>query len=75
MLVRQYQHLGTYIDARGVTSFNFIERSRLALGVYAPIALKVFGSPHISSLHKRIFLSTLVLSRLPFNAHIELPEA
>ena len=73
-IVRAYKHLGTYIDALGVTHGNVIERSKLALSAYAPIALKVFGSPHIATSYKLCFLHSLVMSRQVFNAHVSLPK-
>ena len=53
-IVRSYKHLGTYIDALGVTHGNVIERSKLSLGAYAPIAMKVLVSTLIGTGHKLI---------------------
>ena len=74
-IVRCYKHLGTYIDALGVTHGNVIERAKLALGAYSPIAMKVFGSPLISTSYKMCFLKTLVMSKQNFNVHLMIPSA
>ena len=74
-IVRSYRHLGTYIDALGVTHGNVIERSKLALGAYAPIAMKVFGSSLIATAFKLCFLRSMVLSKQHFNVQLMIPTA
>eukprot|EP00973_Karenia_brevis_P032839 4533990-Karenia_brevis.AAC.1 len=40
------------------------------MGAYSPLAVKIFGSPHIGHHLKLIFKQALVLSTLIFNAHV-----
>ena len=69
-LVREYRHLGTYVDASGVAPKNSVERAKSARAAYAPISMKVFGSDMIGPQHKWLFMTSLINSRLTFNAHV-----
>ena len=50
-----------------------MSRRRRALAAYAPLAMKVFGSAHISLDLKLWMFQTLVMSRLTFNLHVVVP--
>ena len=64
--VGDYKHLGIIKQANGSDILDASHRCKSALGAYAPLAMKIFGSPHVSDSLKEIFSWSLVLSRLLF---------
>ena len=69
-IVECFKHLGTCVDCLGVSPANTQIRTKPALSAYAPLAFKFFGSALISDALRLNFFSSLVVSRLFFNAHI-----
>ena len=68
--VDEYKHLGSIIDAHGMSFMNVASHVRNAMAAYAPLAYKLFGSRLIQQRYRLLFLRSLVLSRLLHNMHI-----
>ena len=73
-IVAAYKHLVTYITLDGTDIKDARHKACSAMCAYAPLATKIFGSSAIYMNLKLIFLESLVLSRLLFNAHIRVPS-
>ena len=67
-LVTWYRHRGTHFEITGSLMRETIHRSSSALNAYAPLAVRIFGSPVIFVPAKLHLLDSLVMSRLVFNA-------
>ncbi|CAK0897979.1 unnamed protein product [Prorocentrum cordatum] len=68
--VREYKHLGSYIDHEGMAATNISAHARNALAAYAPLACKFFGSSLVDQTYRLLFFRTLVVSRLLHNMSI-----
>ncbi|CAK0907096.1 unnamed protein product [Prorocentrum cordatum] len=68
-IVDACKHLGTFMSAQGMLFRSAVHRASSALGVYSPIAFKVFGSSVIDNKCNFVSMRSLVLSRLTFNLH------
>ena len=73
-IVDLYKHLGGEITVSGSLMPLATSRRKRALAAYAPLAMKVLGSPHLSLDLKQWMFQTLVLSRLLFNLHVVVPS-
>ena len=73
-VVTAYKHLGGEITTAGSLVPLAHGRRKRALAAYSPIAMKVFGSRHISLDLKQWMFTTLVMSRLVFNLHVVVPN-
>jgi hypothetical protein len=73
-IVDLYKHLGGEITVSGSLMPLATSRRKRALAAYAPLAMKVFGSPHLTLDLKQWMFQTLVLSRLLFNLHVVVPS-
>ena len=69
-VVDYYKHLGSLTSARRSNVPYAKSRASTAMGAYSPLGVKVFGSPHLGHWLKNIFLQSLLISTLLFNAHI-----
>ena len=73
-VVMAYKHLGGEITAAGSLVPLANGRRKRALAAYSPIAMKVFGSRHVTLDLKQWMFTTLVMSRLVFNLHVVVPN-
>ena len=69
-IVNEYKHLGRFTSFDPQYNADVNHRTSSAMAAFAPIATLVFGSTRIQTDVKMRLLSSLVLSRLLYNAHI-----
>ena len=69
-IVDYCKHLGSVTSANRSNVPYDKDRASTAMGAYSPLAVKVFGSPNLGRWLKNVFLQSLVVSTLLFNAHI-----
>ena len=73
-VVTAYKHLGGEITAAGSLVPLAHGRRKRALAAYSPIAMKVFGSRHLTLDLKQWMFTTVVMSRLVFNLQVVVPS-
>ena len=69
-VVSKYKHLGSETDIKGSNMPYVKQRCSSAMSAYAPISTRVFGCEELELHLRKSFCSSLVLSRLLFNAHV-----
>ena len=74
-VVDAYKHLGSICCADGSIIRDARAKASNMISSYAPIAARIFGAPDIPDALKGIFQSSLLNSRLLFNAHVVVPNA
>jgi len=67
MIVAKYQHVGSVTTMCGSQIPDANLRASSAMGAYAPLSCKIFGSQHIAPYLKWLLLDSLVMSRLMYN--------
>jgi hypothetical protein len=73
-VVEKYTHLGGAIARTGSLQHDAAAKSSSAMGIYALIAFKVFASKRVTNELKVLFMQSLILTRLLFNAHALVPN-
>jgi hypothetical protein len=73
-IVTQYKHLGSMTEACGQSVSYATARASTALCAYCPISSRVFGAAKIGYWLKLVFLRSLVMMTLTFNAHVRVLE-
>ena len=68
-VVSEYKHLGSIIGADGGAGSDVPRRVSSAMTSYAPLAVKLFGSAQVSRQVRLALASSLIFSRLLYNAH------
>ena len=67
-IVQAYKHLGNHIDVTGSVVPDARHKVDVALTAYAPLAVKLFSARDVSYWLKFLFVTSLIHSRLFFNA-------
>ena len=73
-IVDLHKHLGGETTTSGSLMPLATSRRKQALAAYAPLAMIVFGSPHLSLDLKQWMFQTLAFSMLLFNLHVVEPS-
>ena len=68
-LVEWYKHLGNVVTMGGSMMQEMTNRMTATMSAYIPLAIKIFGSPHVTLELKMQFVDTLLLTRLLYNSH------
>lgn len=74
-IVESYKHLGGMIVRDGFLTADAIINVKSALSAYVPLAVRILGCPKVTLVLTSMFLWSLVLSRLLFNARVVVPSA
>jgi hypothetical protein len=70
-IVGQYKHLGSMMSSDRSDVPYARARASSAMCSYVPLAMKIFGSDCVGLPLRLTFMSSLVMSKLCFNAHVK----